>query len=143
MKIYYMKYGIVLVSYKYGHLAAHCIESVLCQTKKFDKIWVVDDGVGDCKHLAEIYADRGIDFIFREENMGIVKNFNNMLMQKVDTDYVMFCGLDNWLRPDALELLSYQMDKPVPDIVTYDIIITGELREEIQKSYSSWTGSKI
>ncbi len=134
-----MKYGLVISSYKYGHLAAHCIESVLCQTRKFDKVWFVDDGAGDCKYLSELYHDRGIDFILREENMGIVKNFNDMLMKKVTTDYVMFLGADNWLRPDALELLSYQMDKTPPDIITYDIIITGELREEIQKFYASWT----
>lgn len=133
-----MTFGIVISSYKYGHLAAHCIESVLCQTKKFDKIWFVDDGVGDCTHLESIYADRGINFTFREENMGIVKNFNDMLMKKVNTDYVMFLGADNWLRPDALELLYYQMEKPTPDIITYDIIVTGELREEIRQFYSSW-----
>lgn len=133
-----MTYGIVISSYKYGHLAAHCIESVLCQTKKFDKIWFVDDGTGDCHLLLNLYDGRGIEFILRENNLGIVQNFNDMLMKKVDTNYVMFLGADNWLRPDALELLSYQMDKPVPDILTYDILVTGELRQEIHNSYSSW-----
>lgn len=131
-----MKYGIVISSYKYGHLASHCVESVLCQTKKFDKIWFVDDGVGDCSHIESMY-DGQIQFVSNPENMGIVDNFNKML-NIVDTDYVMFLGADNWLRPDALELLSYQMEKPVPDIVTYDIIVTGELREEIYKPYSTW-----
>lgn len=133
-----MTYGIVISSFKYGHLAAHCIESVLCQTKKFDKIWFVDDGAGDCQHLVSLYDGRGINFILREENLGIVANFSDMLMKKVDTDYVMFLGADNWLRPDALELMSYQMEKPVPDILTYDIIVTGELRHEIHNSYSTW-----
>lgn len=135
-----MKYGLVISSYKYGHLAAHCIESVLCQTKKFDKIWFVDDCAGDCQHLINLYKERGIDFTLRSNNLGIVANFNDMLMEKVDTEYVMFLGADNWLRPDALELLTYhyQMDKIVPDIVTYDIIVTGELKQEIYNSYSSW-----
>lgn len=133
-----MKYGVVISSYKYGHLASHCIESVLCQTKKFDNIWFVDDGAGDCQYLLKLYDDRGINFVIRENNLGIVGNFSDMLMNKVNTDYVMFLGADNWLRPDTLELLSYQMDKPVADIVTYDIIVTGELREEIQNTYSSW-----
>ena len=39
---------VVIASYQYGHLAAHCIESVLCQSRKPDKILFVDDGVGDC-----------------------------------------------------------------------------------------------
>ena len=45
--VIYQKYlnmiTVVISSYKYGHLAAHCIESVLCQTKKADKILFVDD----------------------------------------------------------------------------------------------------
>jgi glycosyltransferase involved in cell wall biosynthesis len=133
-----MTFGLVISSYNYGHLAAHCIESALCQTKKFDKIWFVDDGAGDCQRIVDLYSDRDIEFIIREQNMGIVANFNNMLVQKVNTDYVMYLGADNWLRPDALELLNYQIAKPVPDIITYDIIVTGELRDEIYKPYSSW-----
>ena len=42
---------IVIASYRYGHLAAHCIESILSQTKAPEKILFVDDGVGDCGHL--------------------------------------------------------------------------------------------
>ena len=126
-----MTYGLVISSYTYGHLASHCIESILCQTTKYDKVWFVDDGVGDCKHLPKLYPN--IEFIFREENMGVVANFDDML-HRVDTDYVMFLGADNWLRADTLESLkekSYDID-----IVTYDIIVTGELRDQIYKSYS-------
>ena len=123
-------YGLVISSYKYGHLASHCIESVLCQTKKFDKIWFVDDGVGDCYFLEKLYPT--ILFVFRKENYGVVKNFQDML-QKVDTDFVMFLGADNWLRADTLEHLTYM--KPHTDIVTFDIIVTGTLRHEIITTY--------
>jgi glycosyltransferase involved in cell wall biosynthesis len=127
-----MTYGIVISSYRYGHLAAHAIESVLCQTRQFDRIWFVDDGIGDCTHLPLLYPR--VEYVFRDVNVGVVANFNNML-SRVDTDYVMFLGADNWLRPDALELLI----KPKqPDIAMYDIIVTGELRAEIQQFYSHW-----
>ena len=122
-------YSVVIASYKYGHLAAHAIESVLCQTKPFEKIYFVDDAVGDCKHLPSLYPS--LNYTLRDQNLGTVDNFQDMLM-KVDTDYVMFLGADNWLRPDALELLS----APQADIVTYDIIVTGELRQEIRQFYS-------
>jgi len=97
----------------------------LCQTKLFDNIYFVDDGVGDCKHL---HYD--INYVFRETNLGVVENFNDML-SRVESDYVMFLGADNWLRPDALELLS----NSEADIITYDIMVTGELREEIAIPY--------
>lgn len=111
---------IVIASYRYGHLAAHCIESVLSQTKKADKILFVDDGIGDCNHLPKLYPN--IEYVMRETNLGTVANFQDML-NRVETDKCMFLGADNWLRADTLELL----DKNNTDIVTYDIVITGEL----------------
>ena len=111
---------VVIASYRYGHLAAHCIESVLCQTKKADRILFVDDGVGDCNHLPKLYPS--IEYVMRENNLGTVANFQDML-NGVETDRCLFLGADNWLRADTLELL----DKKNTDIVTYDIVITGEL----------------
>jgi hypothetical protein len=43
----------------------------------------------------------------------------------------MFLGADNWLRSDALYTLSKYRD----DIITYDIMVTGELKNEISKLY--------
>lgn len=119
-----MTYGLVIASYKYGHLASQALESALAQSKKFDKIWFVDDGVGDCSHLPSLYPQ--IEYVLREKNLGTVANFQDML-ERVDTDFVMFLGADNWLRSDTLELLSQSNC----DIITYDIIVTGEDKDEI------------
>lgn len=119
---------LIIASYRYGHLAAHCIESILSQTKKPDRILFVDDGIGDCEHLSQIYPN--IEYVFRKENLGIVDNFQDMLM-KSQTEYTMFVGADNWLRSDAIEKLT----KYDTDIVTYDIMVTGELKNEIANAY--------
>jgi len=131
-----MTYGIVISSYKYGHLAAHCIETVLAQSTPFDEIWFVDDGAWDCKHLVPLYGDR-VNFILRDGNLGIVQNFNGML-HTVNTDYVMFVGADNWLRSDTLKTLksyiennSFEFNK----VWVYDIMVTGELKHEIYQTY--------
>jgi glycosyltransferase involved in cell wall biosynthesis len=110
---------IVVASYQYGHLASHCIESLLSQTVSPEKILFVDDGVGDCEHLPQFYPE--VEYTLRKENMGTVDNFQDMLM-KVDTEYTMFLGADNWLRSDAVETLLEQD----ADIVTYEIMVTGE-----------------
>jgi len=123
-----MTYTCVIASYHYGHLAANCIESVLCQTRKFDKVLFVDDGAGDCEHLVKIYPE--VEFVLRENNLGVVGNFQDML-ERVTTDMVIFVGSDNWLRPDALELLS----KEKTDVIVCDIVVTGELRDEIRTFY--------
>jgi len=115
---------VIIASYQYGHLAAHCIESLLSQTLLPEKIWFVDDGALDCAHLPVLYPE--IDYVLRDQNLGTVDNFQDML-DRVQTPYVMFIGADNWLRSDAIEKLRY----PTTDIVTYDIVVTGELKEEI------------
>ena len=110
---------VVVASYYYGHLAAHCIESLLSQTVQPEKILFVDDGVGDCDDLPKVY--REVEYTLRKENLGTVDNFQDMLM-KVDTEYTMFLGADNWLRSDAVETLLEQDT----DIVTYHVMVTGE-----------------
>ena len=115
---------VVIASYKYGHLAAHCIESLLSQTTPPARILFVDDGAFDCNHLPSLYPD--IEYILRQENLGVVDNFQDILSQ-INTEYVLFIGADNWLRSDAIELLS----NASTDVVTYDIVVTGELKEEI------------
>lgn len=119
---------VVIASFHYGHLAAHAIESILCQTRKADKILFVDDAAGDCEHLKRLYPE--VEFTFRDKNLGVVDNFQDMLF-KVTTPKVLFLGADNWLRADALELLLAQDT----DIVTYDIMVTGTLRENISRTY--------
>ena len=113
---------VVISSYHYGHLASHCIESVLCQTRPADKILFVDDGVGDCNFLQKIYPE--VEYVFREKNLGTASNFQDMLMRVV-TDKCMFLGADNWLRPDTLEIL----DKINSDVVLYDIVVTGDSKK--------------
>ncbi len=117
-----MTITVVIASYKYGHLAAHAIESVLAQTKKADSILFVDDAAGDCTHLPLLYPE--LDYTLRIKNLGVVANFNDML-QKVHTDRVVFLGADNWLRQDALERLSYSL----ADVTSYDVAIVGEKKD--------------
>ncbi len=118
---------VVVSSYKYGHLAAHCVESLLSQSEKPERILFVDDCAGDCAHILKHYPE--IEYYENPENYGTVKNFQNML-DKVISEYCMFIGADNWLRSDAIELVSKIIDLESPDIVTYDMILTGTLKEK-------------
>lgn len=129
-----MDLTIVICSYKYGHLAAHCIESILSQTLKPKRILFVDDGIGDCEHLVDLYPD--VEFVLRENNMGTVDNFQDMLM-RIDTEYTLFLGADNWLRDDTVFLLNKVISvSPEIDILTYDIFVTGELKDKWINSWS-------
>lgn len=117
---------VVISSYRYGHLAAHCVESFLSQSTKPEQIMFVDDGVGDCRHIADLYPE--IQFYENAENFGTVRNFQTML-ERVNTEYCMFIGADNWLRSDAINMFSACIQEINPDIITYDILLTGERKE--------------
>ena len=116
---------VVIASYRYGHLAAHCIESILSQTVKPDSVLFVDDGVGDCLHLPKLYPS--VNYLMRDKNLGVVANFQDILFRLPNNHRVMFLGADNWLRDDCIELVSISD----ADIVTYDIFVTGEKKSEI------------
>jgi glycosyltransferase involved in cell wall biosynthesis len=116
---------VVVSSYNYGHLAAHCVESIIAQTKKPEKIIFVDDAANDCDHIKQLYPD--ITFHKNSKNYGTVLNFQNILY-RIETEYCMFIGADNWLRSDAIEAFLKIIDLEFPDIITYDMILTGELK---------------
>lgn len=119
--------SVMIPSYRYGHLVAHCVESILSQTRKPEFILVVDDGARDCGHILEKYASVGL--IQRPQNLGIVDNFNDILFNEVKTDKVIFVGADNWLHPEAIELMS-AVDE---DIVSCDAWLVGDGK------YKRWT----
>jgi glycosyltransferase involved in cell wall biosynthesis len=117
---------VVIASYRYGHLAAHCIESIFSQSIKPNKILFVDDAAKDCSHLPSLYPE--IEYVMRDTNYGTVDNFQDMLM-RVDTEYCMFLGADNWLRSDAFERMYAKILQENCDIITYDVMMTGQLKE--------------
>lgn len=144
---------VCIMSYRYGHLIAQAIESILSQTQLPSEVVIVDDGVGDVADVARRYtADfrrSGIKAVMvaRRRNLGIVDNFNDVLMNSVRTPRVMFLGADNYLRPDALAILS----KVKADIVSYDIALFGAEAvkfaaaagaTEIKDGYPIWRFSK-
>lgn len=121
-----MSITVNIMSYKYGHLVAQSIESVLSQTLKPDVIRIYDDGIGDCIEVCKLYPE--VEYILREKNLGIIDNFNDAL-ERTTTDKVMFLGADNWLHPQALEALNIPEDK----IVTCQLFLVGTEAESFSK----------
>lgn len=127
-----MSITVVIPSYGYGHLVAHAIDSVLAQTLQPERIIVVDDGAND--GVYEVASKYDVSVIKRPHNLGILKNFNDILLNFVKTEKVMFLGADNYLRPDALEKLNLDYD-----IVSYDLALVGSHWQKTRKLKDVYT----
>lgn len=137
-----MTITVVIASYKYGHLAGHAIDSVFSQIWPADQIiFVDDDSCEEYSTLQGVWDNYGniknFDSIVRESNMGIIDNFNDILFHHVKTDYVMFLGADNWLRPDALEQMRFKVLHEGADIVSSDIALVGTEVEQFRKGLNT------
>jgi len=115
-----MSIQINIISYNYSHLLGQCLDSIFSQTKMPDVIKVIDDFSIDRHITYELCNKYNVEGIFRKENLGHVINFNTTL-NETKTDKVMMLGADNYLRPDAIELMSNEN----ADIVSSDIILVG------------------
>lgn len=124
---------IVIASYNYAPFIGQALDSALSQSRMPNKIIVVDDGAHDgAINIAlkfKRYYRNMIECVERKENLGIVKNFDDILRNHVTTDKVMFLGADNYLRPDALE----KMEKADTDIASSDVYIVGNRGIEFTK----------
>jgi glycosyltransferase involved in cell wall biosynthesis len=116
-----MSLSVVIVSYNYGMFTAQAIDSVLSQTKMPDRILFVDDCSAEGDIGCEVAKCFGIDVIRRENNYGVLKNFQDILFNQVTTDRMIMLGADNWFRNDAIE----KMGAEDADIVSTDYYTTG------------------
>lgn len=111
-----------IVTYGYGVYLGHCIESVLSQTVKPDRILVIDDCSGeDIRWICDKF---NVEYIIRDRNLGTVENFRDILLNHTDTDRCFFLGADNWIHPLYIEKLSSKN----ADIVSSDIVLVGQER---------------
>lgn len=129
--------SVYVLSYKYAHLAGHAVDSVKSQTRKPEKLVLVDDGGND--GVDKVAEKMGVEYL-HWENKGIAGTFQACI-DHCTTKKMMFLGADNWLRPDTLELLG----RVKADIVTYDVACCGELVDKWingSMDISDWHGYK-
>jgi len=122
---------LIVVNHNYGHLILECIESVRRQTINPSEVHVVDDySTDDSKTILTNIAVNERLFL-NESNLGIVDNFNTSL-SRVETEFVMFLGADNYLHPNAIELITNKFrSNPEIDIIYFDMAIVGPLARNL------------
>jgi len=119
--------SIVIPVYNVEQYLRDCLDSVLAQSVSYFEIICVNDGSTDNSlSILEEYTSKFANYIIVNSANGGTAAARNIGIQKATGDYVLFLDSDDWLEPDALEVLNKRIeDKPV-DILCFN----GKLKYE-------------
>ena len=100
------KISVLIPSYQVEPFISRCLDSVISQTYPNLEILVVDDGSSDGTFgVLETYAANDDRIrVWREVHRG-VSIVRNQLLEEASGDYLFFLDADDFLTPDALQIL--------------------------------------
>lgn len=109
------KLYILLATYNGNKYIAEQLDSLLCQTYTDFHILISDDGSNDStvsiiNHYCETYKKIKL-LPPKNKKMGVCGNFEYLLENADDADYIMFCDQDDIWQPDKVLLAMASMKK--------------------------------
>jgi len=105
------KVTVVIPTYNKEKYIAQAIRSIECQTFQDIKILIVDDASTDnTVEIVKKMAPSNVKLIELEENKGICHVLNKAL-EHIDTKYFVQLDGDDWLVPEAVQLLFERLEK--------------------------------
>lgn len=110
MSIHLPKITVYITNYNYCNYIKQSIESVLNQTHQDFELFIIDDGsTDDSKQIIETYRNHPKIQIIYQQNKGLNVT-NNIAMRLARGAYLMRLDADDYLDPNALELLAQKLD---------------------------------
>lgn len=106
-----VKVSIIIPMYNAEQTIVNCLNSIKSQSYKNFEVIIVDDGSTDNSYaccLETINEDNRFKII-RQPNYGVSKARNNGLDHSIG-EFVSFVDSDDWLEPDALEVMVNNSD---------------------------------
>lgn len=125
------KFSIVVPVYRVEAYLDRCVQSLLHQTLDDIEIILVDDGSPDrCPAICDRYAaqDERVKVIHKA-NEGVSAARNDGLAA-ASGEWVLFCDSDDWMEPNACELLYRTGTQKEVDVVVGDIYL---IRDGLKK----------
>lgn len=111
----YEEITIIITAFNAEEYISRCIESILNQTYKPIKIVIINDGSTDgTLNILQKYLEQIT--IYNTENKGVA-NARNLGIEKCNTKYFMFADADDYLEPNAVELLLKELQASNSDMV--------------------------
>ncbi len=103
------KVTVIVPTYGHAPFIAQCLESLLTQTHPPAHIIVVNDGSPDDTDNVVLPYLRFIEY-HKHTHQGIARTMNRAL-ELARTDYLHMIGSDDWLAPNAFEMLEQALDR--------------------------------
>ncbi len=134
MKINDFLVTVYITNFNYARYIRQSIESVLHQTLTDFELLIIDDGsTDDSRNIIEQYRSVSNVTIIYQQNKGLNVT-NNIAMRAARGKYIMRLDADDYIEPNALELMSSSLEKDgdlglvFPDYFYVDShgVVTGE-----------------
>jgi glycosyltransferase involved in cell wall biosynthesis len=112
--------SVIIPIYKVEPYICRCIDSVLAQTLTDFECILVDDGSPDkCPVICDEYAakDKRFAVVHKEQNEGLPEA-RKLGLNAAKSEFVFHLDSDDWIEPNALELLFKKQRETDADIVT-------------------------
>lgn len=132
------KISIIVPCYNVEKYLSECLQSLVSQTLSDIEIICVDDCSSDgtaeiIKEFSE--KDTRIKTVFNEKNLGVSES-RNRAMQRVKSDYIMFCDSDDFYKPNMCEMMYDAILKNKTDVAICGIELKYEIAEKgLQEDY--------
>lgn len=104
--------SILVPVYNASQWLRQCLDSIVGQTYDNLQVVLVDDGSTDdslaiCREYAERYP---FVEVYHQENKGVAAA-RNSLLDRVRGEYVLFVDADDWIEPNAVEVMTQLAEK--------------------------------
>ena len=134
------KISVVVPIYNVENYLEKCLDCLLNQTLKDIRIICVNDGATDnSPEILKKYAEKDSRIEVVEKKNGGLSSARNAGLEKVKTEFVMFCDSDDYFSPKMCEKLLASIEKEKTDIAACGTEIVylahDEMRESDRKYY--------
>lgn len=130
--------SVIIPVYNVEKYLRKCINSILNQTYKNLEIILVDDGSPDkCGKICDEYREKDLRVhVIHKENGGL-SDARNIGIKNATGKYIVFIDSDDWIHPNMIEILFYEIQKSNADIsmCMFKYIYEDEMEKNIDTEY--------
>lgn len=112
------KVAIIVPIYNVEKYIKKCINSLVMQTYKEIEIWAINDGSPDSSgDIVKEMAKKDERIIYIEKENGGYGSVLEYAIKNIKTEYMLVCDPDDWMEPNAVEVLYKKAQNNNLDIV--------------------------